>query len=484
MSQIERSMPIGVVLSQLGLVDLKKAPMVTSSLRSKTWSFQWLNVGAQETLASVMLGTIQETDWLMPPRTAHIGSVWPNILAGGGADLMLNHAVISEKSGYGLIFDLNQLPDNEGTRGDTLYHPEKRWVGDRYEDLPVFTWNGKDFQARNREEPLFTPMVMTQVDGKMIPIVQLHRQDMLNAHSGFKFVSQEIVSHPNTRDIMASLVKQASQGDSVIEINQTLSDIFDRHVTSDGIVHSKGVSQLVNGHYQVGSTEYGSVDELVSAALNVFELAADPENLFQIGKYPECLPLVSKETLVTLMALLDTDKSNRIPMADDVNIHVHFGALSMAGLPNTQYSGYFSGSASQVNRVTSIARSGLKENGTPVPPVYMALVPAAIYLTYPSAEDIQAVNELMSNIQDETANLRNRPNVVKQKIDNLVSSWTAKFASLLSPAFVSRFSRYDSTLTTKRPESPQLIQPDVFPQMTFLQLGLIVGALKDNLREI
>jgi len=458
----------GDLLSQMGIVDPKKERMLVRELSGK--QLEWTNLAVTDVAMGPVFAGLRESGLVDPPRTGHMGGVWSRIAEGAGGSLMLNQVIRQEGIGHPLIFDQNEIPV------DTLYYPGSIFNGHRREELPLYTWQDGQFAPAARDQSVFTPFVMTEKDGSLVPLTAVHKKDMeTRGGGGFQYISDLVVSRSaDTRELFAHLLDRAQMEDDLTEKNRLLAKIADRALSRSGHVADRPLTSSY-GQLRVGDTSY-TTDEVINMLMLPFHVGAEPELLKRIGELPKEMPRISKEMLAVLIAVLNADFVPGAEPLTPVNPHFHWGALQMAGAPPF-VNGYFAGSASDIRSLMAVARVDAKEK---IPPCYYILMPAAVCTLWPSRgepQDIEAMNALVASLHRETDGARGKPNVIADKTRQAVSDWNETYGASISPSLRSRFSRYDSSASTATPASPIMVKPEGFDDLTFRQASMAVGAL-------
>lgn len=470
------------LLRDTGIIKPGQERMVQSQLERQTPHFEWANLATYDTPIGTALNVIQNTDFLSPPRTAHLGGAWTTIAQGGGAELSLNRTIPQEGLGHPLIFDVNQTPDAGNREGDTLYWPGRKFQTDGSSvDLPLYTWNGSAFEKRDREHPFFVPYTVTRNGDGFTPLTRLHKEEMReHGELGFRFLSETIMANEAyVRDLCAKMLKQVENGDDLAFANKIAAGIANRTVTPDGKVYDRALQAAFGGGFRVGENVY-SADEVANLLLVPFAVAANPDLLDQPDRIPAHAPLFSKEMIITLMAVLNTHTEPRQDSFKPVNPHFHWGAFQMAGAP-PQHKGYFSDSTAELRRLFGMARAVDPD----LPPTYYVLLPAAPFTLWPHEghpNDIEATNELIGNIRAKTENFARKNQQMADGVEAVTREWLTKYGAHLSPYFLSRFSKKpDSSLSSALPISPKAVKPEGFDGLTFRQASMTIGALKSLL---
>lgn len=462
------------LLTEMGVLNLRKAHMEIRAATSQP--FSWVNMATVDKPIGPVLNAIQSSEVVNPPRSGHMGGTWTRIAQGGGGSVCLNQVIRQEGLGYPLILDTNQTPSADQQRGDTLYYPGTIFGENGNIELPLYTIDGIPV---DRSEPRWTPLVMTEDCGELVPLTTLHRKDMTaSGITDARFLSDVMIERESdVRTIFDQLLSRAEMEDNHAIQAQLLGLIANRAITRDGLVVNRKLLYGRDG-YRINGLSL-TKQELIDNLLLPFIIASDP-TLIKSIKITE-MPYISKEMLIVLMAVLNTDFYNGKESMTPLNPHIHWGAFQMAGAP-PMHDGYFSGSVPGVKTLMQVIRADLSES---VPPVYYVLLPAAPFTLWPSADDPQGqeiMSQLIAQVHQETDHLKNKPDPTRDGVKRSVSRWIEDATTQLPDYMISRFSSYDSPKTKALPPSPKMVKPVGFDDLTFRQASMLVGTLMDQVQ--
>lgn len=456
------------LLIDLGLTDQTRWPMERKELERKP--FSWVNMATQDIPMGPALEAIRRSDLVNPPRTGHMGGLWRRIVRGGGGPLVLNQIIRQEKFGYPLIFDQNQIPTIDDNQGDTLYYPGTVFRDDEEFTLALYTIDGNPV---DRRQPLYAPLMMVDIEDQHVSLPAFHQEEIKKLMPEAVFLSQRITEQEDwVRELLNQMLNQAEKEDDFATKSQLLRLVADRVILPDGRVLNCPLSHR-GGAYYLNGQNY-SREEIINRLMIPFLYTADPD------KYrlylPDQMLRISKEMLIILMAVLNTDFYSGKQSLFPVNPHLHWGAFQMAGAPPKK-DGYFSGSVNGLRILMSVIRAEMESL---IPPVYYILMPASIFTLWPSAADQvgqEMMAELIEMVHKESDSYKGKPNKILEAIEKVVTDWYDMRKEGLPDYLRARFSSYDDSRTKAMPPSDQFIKPEGFDDLTFRQASIMVGSL-------
>jgi hypothetical protein len=475
-------------IAELGLLDgddtrgeqLTAAQVEEFRLRQRP--FDRLHLGTTDVPVGRLLALLESDPVLRPPRTGHLGN-WEEIVQGRAGAMDFNKAICARGLGYPLIYCFNQTEDDALLAGDWVYLPGSLVEHGRRTELPLFTWDGARCIRRTREVPLFTPFVLTEVDGGLVPIVEVHWSRMRRFQEfDFRLEAAAIREHePLVRAILHVLLEEAAVQENP---RRSFQDLLSHQVALDGRIWRCEL-QREAGSYRMGGASYATTDELVEAAMLPFLAATEPERFFaQLPDLPRHLPVMSNVLASMLSALLSTHypgcRIERATMTQPFNPHFHWGARDMAGYPPRR-KGYFA--------ERSTAKSGRKicqvivDRFASVDPILFVLMPAAIFMLCPAdayPRDSDLVSELIHSVRQATEGLADRPESMMAAVDSAVQRWLERATHALSGYFLNRFGARRGVLNAgELPTYSDPVEPEGFRELTLRQACMIVGALAE-----
>lgn len=452
---------------------------------NKEISFDWVHLGNTNLKIGQLVDTIKSQPFLLPPRTGHIGN-WNDIVLGRSGMIDYNKTICAEeKIGYPLIYSFNQTEDEDMVNGDWIYLP-----GSIVEDgvrikLPLYTWNGYDgYEERSRNKSYFTPFVQTKINGRLTPLVRLHWENM-SRHMEFKFnlEAEFILQNQDAfRRMLIELIVNSSQMENQ---QRALQDVISHSVKKDGSI-TRANLRVADKEYLLGDTYYRNIEELVEAALIPFNAVCNSEDFFgRMSEYPNEIPVVSNSVISIVSAMFYSHYPNYEGSIEQVsspfNLHLHWGALGMAGYPPLK-NGYFAEKSSI--KTSRLVTQTIINTSPHLNPLFFVLMPASIYTICPTSEhtdDLEAINSLIVRILDTTAGL-NETDLLFNKVRETVEGWLCEYKNNLSPYYMNRFAARRSVLNqVELPQKSRAMIPDHFYDLNFRQCSMIVGSLIESL---
>ncbi|MGW4645145.1 DUF6025 family protein [Kitasatospora sp. NPDC004289] len=362
------------VLDRLGL----RAAAAADALAAGAKTFQPVHVGTHDVPIGTVLAALREDPSLLPPRTGHLGN-WADIAAGRSGPMDFNTAICGAGYGYPLIYGFTRT-EAETEGGDEAYQPGSVIERGERETLALYTWDGTGFARRDRSRPLFCPLVQAEVDGELVPLVEVHWRRMLEL-PGYRFkqwAAALVENAPLVVDMLTLLLEQAAaQGR-----NQAFAELISQAVRLDGEVARcdlvpDGTGYLLDGH------RFGSARALAEAVLLTVRALVEPREFFaRIGELPSVLPVMSLQLTNVLFGMLDMHHPDAPAGAPERPFitHLHWGARAMAGCPPRR-GGYFS-RRSTVRSLRAIT-DPLVRHFEQASPLAFVLLPAQAFMLCP-----------------------------------------------------------------------------------------------------
>ena len=445
--------------------------------------FTWEHIGRSGLRVGDLLGFVAESS-IAPPRTGHIGN-WREI-AMGRAAAMDGNALICRGGGLGypLIFDLTQVENAACTQGDTVHVPGSRVSSGKRDLLELFSWHGRRLRPVDREETPFVPFVGALEGGRLIELTTLHRREDDHIENfPFEYYSSLLVDRwSEVREILASVLEAAV---NQREPTTALKLVVDRAVRADGRVRRCRL-ESVGRRFRLGELAFGSVEALLAAIRIPILAACRPKDAVEhMQRLGASFPLLTAPMHSLLNGLLRThcprhlSGENQPPGIphDGLNVHLHWGAVQMAGFPPRKR-GHFASGQRYVRRLFDLARERL----VGLDSLHFALLPASIFMLCPSSAypgDVEAVGELCIRLNDLAADGRSSRTEDQSEVDRVVEQWWAERRRGVSQYFASGFA-LDRSIHSgggEVPESGRPLMPQGFEDLTVRQACMLVGAL-------
>ncbi|QBD76786.1 hypothetical protein EPA93_12540 [Ktedonosporobacter rubrisoli] len=456
------------------------------SFAKRTTSFSWVNMAMTHLPVGRLIRLLQETPHLLAPRTAHIGN-WEDILQGRIGKNNSNTVVCSQlRIGEPLLYEFTQTEDSTLKQGDSIYLPGSLVQAGKRQELPLFTWNGQQFVRRTREKALFTPFVMTEQEGSLVPLTQVHYERAL-AHPDihFRFASDIIVKHRQlVEDILSVLIEEATHSK---EPEHALVRIIDRVATLDGELQRQHV-RIEHGGYRVGESFYPHICDLVAALMLPYYAATRSEYFFaNMQALPQAMPVLSKTMIPLLYSILNThyaveiSEENRGLLNQPCNPHLEWGANGSAGYWPKK-SGWFPREA----RYARAIHQTLLKHFAKIDPIFFVLLPSSIFLLWPNSaypQDLPLIEQLLRAVHQRTDQLlRKDSQIIMHEIDRVVAEWATQVGGALSPYLRKRFgAAVAQAVPAALPQGSLSLEPSGFAELSMQQASLIVGTLYETL---
>ncbi|MFD3873052.1 DUF6025 family protein [Streptomyces sp. NPDC058623] len=454
------------LLDRLGL----RGALDTDALTAGTKTFVPVHVGTRDVPIGTVLDVLDQEPGLLPPRTGHLGN-WQDIVAGRSGPMDFNTAVCGGGYGYPMVYGFTRTEaDTPG--GDEAYQPGSVIDRGRRQVLPLFTWDGTAFVRRDRSEPLFCPLVQTEVDGQLVPLAELQWRRML-AVPGYRFVQWAAVitdNGPLVTDMLTLLIEQARTR----ERNQALVELIGHAVRLDGRVDRSDLRADGDG-FVLDGFRYPSARALAEATMLTVRALVRPREFFdRMPDLPPVLPVMSLQLTNVLFGLLDThhpDTGVGTPEHPFIT-HLHWGARAMAGCPPRR-SGYLT-RRSMVRSLRAIT-DPLVRHFDVVNPTAFVLLPAQVFMLCPpstagaDAERLAGLFRAVSGAAPEDAHAT-------------TLTWLDEHRDDLSAYLRSRFRSWAGVPADGDVREPSVpVEPEGFRSLTFRQACAAVAAFEEVL---
>jgi hypothetical protein len=470
------------VIEALGL----SSAVEVDELASRRRAYDCVHLGTHDLPIGTLLNLLHDEPALKPPRTGHLGN-WEDIARGRAGAMDFNQAICAHDFGYPLIYSFTRTEADDSSGGDWVYLPGSLVERGKRHVLPLWTWDGTAYVRRTRDRAWFCPFVQTELDGELLPLVELHWRRM-QAIPRFRFGLEAavIVEHEaDVRPMLALLLEEASQQDNP---RRGLQELISHSVGTDGSIARAEIRRAGKG-YWLDSYFYPSTEALVEQALVPFRATSEPREFFErIGDLPPLLPVVSNLLVGILSAIFATHYPDagdtRACLTRPFNPHLHWGARDMAGYPPHRR-GYF------VERSTtrSLRRicAPLVTHFPDVDPVCIVLLPATVFMLCPTSahpRDADLLGELFREVsQADPDHAGDASNDLQRSVQTITQAWLARRASALSPYFLNRFGVRRGVLPVgESTAGGQPLEPLGWRTLTFRQACMIVGTLHEALQ--
>lgn len=452
-------------------------------MKSKKVAFDWINLGETNLKIGKLLDFILQNEYLLPPRTGHLGN-WERIIKGQASMMDFNNIITKKKYGSPLIYPFTLTENEDLTGGDNVYLPGSVFINDKRIKLDIYTWNRltKDFTKRERVHSYFTPFVQTKINGELVPLVDVHFKKLKDEYSIDFELESSLIFHNESkvRKIIHFLLQYVESNTS----NNILPYLFSHEVYLDGTMTRTKV-QYDGENYILGDIIYKNSEELINACMMPFYAVENSVNFFaEIENHPNCFPLISN----TLMGIISAQLNSHIASVNrnkfsnkDINFHFHWGARDMGGYPPLK-KGYFSSKSHRkgYKRVLEILVNS--EKG--ISPTYFVIIPAVIFSLCPSShypKDIVMLKDLFKEILSINTLEPLSDEEMMKCINNKVDSWLVRNQKEISAYFLNKFNfksgiLHDNYITS---DSSTIEEPDNFRELTFKQACMIVGSLHE-----
>ncbi|MRB61398.1 hypothetical protein GH880_28340 [Bacillus thuringiensis] len=481
------------ILTDLGVLKTNKKGKIKGvykdqlieEMSTRKAAFDWIHLGVTDVTIENFHRVLENNPHLVPPRTGHMGN-WSDIANGRAGMIDYNKTVTADlKRGYPLIYSNNQTEDTQMENGDWIYLPGSLIESGNRKLLKLYTWDGKQFVERSRENSLFTPFVLTSLDGELLPLTKFH-WDKMTKYNHLDFVMFDSVVIQNWKlvsDMLRTLVKTSIDNPT---INIELKDIFAHEVSLDGTIQRSNIEFDGSG-FKVGDTYFDNISELVEASMLPLLAVAEPDSFFDnMSSWPKKVPVISKMITTMLFSILNAHYRNcqidRETMCQPFNPHFHWGALSLAGYPP-----FVKGTFSNRTNLKKISdmQQVILQNFPEIDPTFFVLLPVAPFTLYPTSvnpQDFEPLERLAYKVQESTRGLENKPNIMMKEVGGIVENWIFENESKLSNYFLNKFSKRRSVLNEiDLPEYSEYVELPAFKTLTFKQGCIITGHLLNQL---
>ena len=439
------------------------------ALTDRRIPYDCVHLGMQDVRIGALIELITKTPGLLPPRSGHIGN-WEPIAQGRAGAMDFNKAICAGSLGYPMIYAFTQTEAEVADRrfGDWVYLPGSLIRNGVRHELRLHTFDGQTFVPRSRETARFCPFVQAEVDGGLVPLVELHGE-CLRRLPGFRFdlEARLIVENAHrVRVMLKALLEEASRRDNP---RRAFQDLISHAATTAGVVTRCDTRRSGQGYF-VDDQFFASTEELVEALLVPFFAVTDPRRvLSKIGALPPLVPVMSALLVGIFSAIFGADYPDGGMPHGPFTAHFHWSARDMGGYPPWR-NGYFI-EKSTAKSLSRICQTLVETCGEA--PLLMLLLPAAVFMLCPASAhpmDVELVGQLVSDTSV----------AAFETVEELTRKWLATNATALSPYFLSRFRAGSGVLPQADiPPASDPIEPQGFRSLSFKHACMIVGTLID-----
>lgn len=457
------------VLQTLDLVE----SIGLETIMAQERSYECIHIGSHAVQLSSLLSGLAMEKNVKPPRTGHIGN-WNDIVAGLAGPLDFNHSICKGGYGYPLIYCFTQTEaEVDGQRyGDWVYRPGSVMHHGKKGHLPLFTFDGRDFVARERDTPWFCPFVMTGIDGTRVPLIDFHIRRWTELTGVTPCLEAQFIVE-NTEIVKALLTVLLESAAERVNSRRAFQDIFSHTVTKSGRVERANIRKDSQG-YWLEDHYYGTTKALVDAAFIPFLAVTDPANtLMNMRCFPNRIPLISHLLVSIITSILGTHDPRGTMSKKPFMAHLHWGARDMAGYPPVRH-GYLV-QKSTIKSMRSMCDT-IRANFQEISPLVIVLLPASMFMlcplmAYPGDSDcLSKLFGLIGGSADQG------------RISGIVRGWLKTNQERMSDYFFNRFKpSFGFSTAIPTPEYGGTVQPHGFQNLTTQQACSIVGAMMEVL---
>lgn len=461
---------MNVILGEGSWSDSAKAAM--AALHEVGGLYDCIHLGTQPMRIDVLTRAFRSAEH-KPPRSGHLGD-WSDIARGRAGALDYNRSICCGDLGYPLIYCFTQTETSDGQAGDQIYRPGSISKAGRRTDLNLYTWNGREFVNRSRNEPYFCPMVQVDHSGSLAPLINFHWQRM-GSLAGFDFQIEPLVVGEVRERLVEVLCCLLDDAICCSNPERAFREIISHCATPDGRVKAAEV-QLGQGQIRLNDQVYSGVREVAIEAAAIFDIPRSSyEHSCKMRAARPITPQLSTAFVELFSCLFIREPIVRLQvpgLASSVAVHAHWGARHMAGYPPRKH-GYFSQKATK-KTVRRLARV-IASNFGGLPALCHLLAPAAIFMLCPS-EAFPNDADLLSRLFRLVASASSA-NGDGDAIEQLVGEWWLSARSGISPYFKTRFGR--SIDVPDLSMGGRSVELDDFGSLSVREACAIVGALVD-----
>ncbi|MER6029824.1 DUF6025 family protein [Streptomyces sp. NPDC001851] len=452
-----------------------------AGLESGRRTLDWAHLGKCDIVLADLVSLIRSAGDHTPPRTGHLGD-WTDISLGRSGLLDYNTTICSEFGvGSPLLFDTTSTETEAMDQGDTIYLPGSTVRDGKASQLPLLVRDSAGLHSASRTRSWFSPFVLTDTDGRVELLSDLHRRRNTGLTMPLDYVSRRLFAEGDRLRTLMTTALEAARRDTKRR-NTLTSSLFAGLVGTDGAPREGGVRCTESG-YAIGDGGEGagevSLPDLVELTLLPFSTLNDPQarqrHVTGEGFREQVVPMLSNMFLTILMVQARVHAApGSTPAGFDE--HLHWGAIGMAGFPPRK-KGYFEGS--EYPRRTRPFFEHAHDVGQALPALFL-VAPAVLFALLPRRSnlvDVELVDDLCRTVRVAAGG---ESNIFRQAelIERTVEQWYETRGEQLSAFYRGQFNgRRSLSGGSEAPADPRVVVGDEFARLTCRQASLIVGAL-------
>lgn len=337
--------------------------------------------------------------------------------------------------------------------------------------MPLYVRANGEYEPLPNTEARCIAYVHVREDNgyKPLPAARWHECD--ENFCGAQTLPDLLLSHEDTLRMLLTLFVEALANSNT---SGRLEEMFGGSVNPEGF---RGASPQPSARgFMCEATEYPSVEALIDATVECLEDGSAHHPFNETREGVEFRPLLSAQAAVFLAALLEDEPTEA---THGHRLHLHWGAISMAGYP-PKSQGYLNHRSTR--RSLRFMASSIDESAHALLPLRFALLPAPILSLIPPAEfveDFETMQALFERVLARTSLPGSDPNVAQGEIDTEVSTWLTKNQGALSPYVLNRFGvcRSVHNQTLNLPEDGAPAPLGLLGDLTMQQATMLLGSL-------
>jgi Family of unknown function (DUF6025) len=444
-------------------------------------AFDWVHLGKSDLPIGRLIELLQTTPGMAPPRTGHLGD-WSDIAAGRSGLLDYNKVICGDlAAGAALLIDTTSVETSTLDDGDRIYLPGSTVTRGRRRLLELFARTADGLSRLERNKTWFLPFTLTRVDGQVRLLSDLHRARNARLTLATDHVTARLLYD---RARLEALLRMTLTAAATAPRRETmLRWLFASVVGTDADRRQATLGYHDDHSFALGG-ERLTLDELIARALLPALVMNDPatkEEHLRGRRAAVQVPVMSNLLVTLLLVLLGAHLDPRRPdllRRAPVDVHLHWGAVGMAGFPPAKR-GYFE-SGEYPRRLRPFFDAAVN-GGHGVSPTLFVVAPAVIFSLLPRAGnpgEARLVRELFGRVLDSRARQGHQDRAAS--VERTVKDWLARVHPHLSAFYLRQFNGVRSLLAAAPP--PKTAAPVVceeFLALTCQEATMIVGALQE-----